>query len=141
MRANAFEPWFVFLSLNAPHDPVVAPERLSRAYRQMFPNYPKSRIELLAAIRAIDENVERVVREANRLDRETLVIFQSDNGGRNKAPYSVNNLQSCNFPYKGRKNTLFEGGTLSPAFIYSTKEVFPERQIGQCQSSRVIQFH
>ena len=33
--------------------------------------------------------------------------------------------RGCNFPYRGYKNTLFEGGTLSPSFVYSTKRKFP----------------
>ena len=93
LKRHTENPQFVFLSLNAPHDPVVAPEHLSKFYRKMFPNYPKSRIEVLAAIRSVDENVEKVVRKANQLDRETLVIFQSDNGGQNKALYGLNKLQ------------------------------------------------
>lgn len=37
--------------------------------------------------------------------------------------------RACNFPYKGYKNSLYEGGTLSPAFIYSTKRQFTKPRV------------
>jgi arylsulfatase A-like enzyme len=38
-------------------------------------------------------------------------------------------MRACNYPYRGYKNTLYEGGTLSPAFLYSTKQKFPRKRV------------
>ena len=47
-----------------------------------------------------------------------------------KQKFGKTNLQrACNFPYKGYKNSLYEGGTLSPAFIYSTKRQFASKRV------------
>ena len=35
--------------------------------------------------------------------------------------------RGCNYPYRGYKNTLFEGGTLSPTLVYSTKKRLPNQ--------------
>ena len=55
-------PQFLYLSLNAPHDPVLAPPELRQHYRAMFPTAPDSRVELLASIRAIDIEMEKIVK-------------------------------------------------------------------------------
>ena len=72
----------------------------------------------------MDSEIERLVKDAKTVKRETIIIFQSDNGG---SIYSYGNNQegerSCNYPYRGYKNTLFEGGTLSPTMIYSTGKI------------------
>ena len=50
----------------------------------------------------------------------TLVVLASDNGG---CPSSG----GSNFPYRGFKHTLFEGGVRTPAFVYSkSKSIIPE---------------
>jgi len=73
----------------------------------------------LATVRAIDETVEKIVKTVSELERETIIIFQSDNGG---APFKKGKRRACNYPYKGEKTLLTEGGTLVPSFIYSVKD-------------------
>ena len=89
----------------------------------------QTRLENLAAIKAIDNQMAKILEVAEKLDRETIVIFQSDNGGTSSYLDGKRSARGCNFPYKGFKSTLFEGGTLSPSFIYSTKQRFPNREV------------
>ena len=50
----------------------------------------------------------------------TLVVLASDNGGCPSAGGS-------NFPYRGFKHTLFEGGVRTPALVYSKSDsIIPE---------------
>ena len=124
-------PKFVYLSLNAPHVPISAPADLFEEYREMFPTLPETRIELLAAIRAVDIQMELIMKDLALLDKETLVVFQSDNGGVGST-LAINGRRhqaACNFPFNGYKDTLNEGGTLSPTFVYSTKNRYPEREV------------
>ena len=99
-------PQFVFLSLNAPHDPVLAKPDLREQYREMFPDMSEKRLELLATVRAIDIQMEEIVKTVSKLKRETLIVFQSDNGGRTATlsakKGSEKTLNSCNFPFKGK---------------------------------------
>jgi len=119
------------LGFNAPHEPVSAPEDLIEEMRLLYPESPISRLEYLAAVRAIDIEVERIVTWAEKLKRETIVILQSDNGGSLASYGSGNNdgERACNYPFRGYKNTLFEGGTLSPTILYSTKRKLKNRVI------------
>ena len=54
----------------------------------------------------------------------------SDNGGAIQAyGGGKSGPRACNFPYRGYKRTLFEGGTLSPTLLYSTKRNFIKKKI------------
>ena len=93
-------------------------------------------LRYLASLYAIDLTMKRLVQTAAQLERETIIIFQSDNGGSIHAydvkvpmPDGETAPRACNFPYRGYKNSLFEGGTLSPAFVYSTKRQFASPQV------------
>ena len=72
-----------------------------------------------------------LVRDAQKFSRETIFIFQSDNGGATHKFRGKREAvqRACNYPYKGYKNTLYEGGTISPAFIYSTKRTFARKRV------------
>ena len=67
----------------------------------------------LGAISQTDYEINRLVTELHKLDRDTIFVFHSDNGA---------TPQGCNWPYRGGKKYLTEGGTISPSFIYRTKE-------------------
>ena len=122
------QPKFIYLSLNAPHGPISAPENLIREMQKEHPTISYSRAEYLATIKAIDLEMEKIVRtvKSKGEKRDTIIIFQSDNGGVtfNKALKSKGGGHirlGCNFPYKGEKTLLTEGGTLVPAYAYSVK--------------------
>lgn len=58
-------------------------------------------------------------------DRDTIIIFQSDNGaslfGNQRANEIDRKRLGCNYPYRGQKTLLTEGGTLAPSLIYSVQ--------------------
>ena len=64
------------------------------------------------------ETIVEAIKSKNEI-RDTIIIFQSDNGG---APFKKGKRRACNYPYKGEKTLLTEGGTLVPSFIYSVKD-------------------
>jgi arylsulfatase A-like enzyme len=67
-----------------------------------------------AMVRALDRGVGQIVAKlrADGLDRNTLIIFTSDNGG---AHYI--GLPDINRPFRGWKATFFEGGVRVPLFM------------------------
>jgi len=83
LRQNQDTPKFVYLAFNAPHEKVEAPEDLKEEMIAAHPNItmPETRIEQLGAVRAIDLAMKTVVNGVKKLDRETIFIFHSDNGG------------------------------------------------------------
>ena len=68
----------------------------------------------LGMVTAMDDAVGMIVEElkSNDLLDNTIIVFMSDNGG---FIYGSGN----NYPLRGTKSTLWEGGTKSVSFIYS----------------------
>lgn len=103
------KPFFMFVSYNAPHGPNEAkPEDIAR-----FKNVQgRDRRIYCAMVYAMDKGVGRILDALKKdgLDRNTIVVFLSDNGGAPEAP-------SCNAPFRGAKRQHFEGGVRVPFII------------------------
>ena len=125
------DPSFIYLAYNAPHEPTHAPDHLIEKMRELHPTTEVSRLEHLATVYHMDIQIEQLVEESKTFERETIFIFQSDNGGATQKfrGKRTKEMRSCNYPYKGYKNTLYEGGTISPSFIYSTKTKFARNRV------------
>ncbi len=111
IQANRNRPFFLYLAYNAVHTPLQAP----KADFDALPQIKDHRLRVYAAmVRNLDRNVGRVLGalKAEGLDRDTLVIFTSDNGGANYI-----GLPDINRPYRGWKATFFEGGVHVPFFM------------------------
>lgn len=106
------KPGFLHLSYTAPHDPLQAPEN----YTSM-PSCRKMRNwrrrTYCGMVLAIDEGIGQLrhaLETTGQLDN-TVILFASDNGG---AP----SVGAYNYPFKGQKGTLYEGGIHNVALLY-----------------------
>ena len=115
-RHDPQTPLYLYLAFNAPHSPYQAPDELVERY----PDIPDpTRRSYAAMVTAMDEQIGRVVAtlESKRMRENTLIIFQSDNGGvRNamfagEADVSKLTIPCDNGPYRDGKGALYEGGT------------------------------
>ena len=104
--ASDRKPWFINLWLYSPHTPY----QPSPEFKAQFPDTPEG--YYLAVLKQLDHNVQRLLRELKRrgLDKNTVVVFASDNGG-------VNQVRDNNFPLAGKKGTYLEGGVRSPLLL------------------------
>ncbi|QHI70329.1 sulfatase-like hydrolase/transferase [Tichowtungia aerotolerans] len=113
---NQKQPFFLFLSYNAPHNPLQATEK----YLSRFPNIENEKRKTYAAmISAVDDGVGRVLDtlEDRNLSKKTIVFFLSDNGG----PESKN--ASDNGALRGGKGDAWEGGFRVPYAVMWTGTV------------------
>ena len=105
VSAGRDEPFFLYLSYNAPHTPLQAPAETINKYRHVD---DQQRRNYLAMIDALDHNVGRVLaalQAAGRWDN-TLTFFLSDHGG--DGPWADDG------PLRGGKGSVFEGGIRVP---------------------------
>ncbi|XP_041378172.1 flavin-containing monooxygenase 5-like isoform X2 [Gigantopelta aegis] len=108
-RHNKSRPLFLYLPFQAVHEPIEVPKR----YEDMYPNIQnEGRRKFSGMVSALDEavgNVTSALKQNGMLD-DTLIFFTADNGG--WIPYYGNN-----YPLRGGKLTVYEGGTRAVAFI------------------------
>ncbi len=109
-------PLFLYLAFTAPHSPYQAPQ----AYLERYAGEPDAARRAYAAmISAMDDQVGEVVRALERhgLRENTLIVFQSDNGGPRSAKFtgevdmSNSTIPADNGRYRDGKASLYEGGT------------------------------
>jgi arylsulfatase A-like enzyme len=109
-------PLFLYLTFTAPHAPYQAPVEYLEQYKTIA---DPSRRTYAAMITAMDDQIGRVVEALDKRGKRdnTLIIFQSDNGGPRSAKFtgevdtSKGTIPADNGPYRDGKGMLYEGGT------------------------------
>ena len=108
-------PLFLYLSLQAVHQPNRIPDSFNFLYPQME---TISRKLVLSTVSLMDGVVWDVYHElqskGSSFWKNTVIVFTSDNGG-----WPTPGSRGNNFPLRGGKYTLFEGGLRVPAFVHS----------------------
>jgi arylsulfatase A-like enzyme len=107
------KPFYLSLHYTAPHSPWEGPEdaAIGHSDHGQGPMIDGGSLKIYAAMmKSMDAGIGRVLQALRRanLDRRTLVIFTSDNGGER---------YSYNWPFSFQKNFLWEGGIRVPAIV------------------------
>lgn len=115
-------PLFLYLAFTAPHAPYQAPAAYLDRYAHIA---DPARRAYAAMITAMDDQIGAVLEALRRrgMRENTLVVFQSDNGGPRSARFtgevdmSKSTIPADNGPYRDGKGMLYEGGTRVVALI------------------------
>jgi arylsulfatase len=101
-------PFFVYLTPNAPHEPLQCPVEYEKLYSGRVPT---NIAKYYGMISNIDDNFGKLLASLKEwgLERDTLVIFMSDNGAWTSASF-------YNEGMRGSKVTPYMGGTRVPCF-------------------------
>ena len=114
---DAQTPFFAYISTNAPHGPMIAPEKYKKRFLEM--GYDANTAGRYGMIENIDDNVGLL---AEKLDEwkawdNTLVIFMTDNGQAGRgAKLNGKRVSLYTAGFKTGKGSPYEGGTHVPAF-------------------------
>ncbi len=102
------QPFFLYVPFNAVHGPI---KRVPRYNDQYTPRE--------AALKILDDGIGRILDalEENGFSDDTLVFFTNDNGGV---------TADLNAPYRGKKNTNYEGGVRVPAIAKWPGHIEPD---------------
>lgn len=115
-RHDPARPLFLYLAFNAPHTPYQAPQADLQRYSAIA---DPSRRAYAAMVTAMDTEIGRVVAalDARGMRGNTLIVFQSDNGGTHNPMFAGEGDMSKvkipvdNGPLREGKGSLYEGGT------------------------------
>ncbi len=130
---NKKDPFFAFLSFYAVHGPLQTNQEKWKKYQQKatkqgikekgYENGKKLPTRIVqdnpiyaGLVESLDDAVGYLMNylESSGMDKNTIVIFTSDNGG----VVSGDGYSSSMLPYKGGKGQYWEGGIREPYFIY-----------------------
>lgn len=131
LTANKDKPFFAYMAYYLVHTPLQALDSLTKKYeakrlkmnlKDDFADEGKSKVRITqshakfaAMVEALDISVGRILDKLKELglDKNTLVIFTSDNGGLSTAEGSP----TSNLPLRGGKGWMYEGGIRVPLII------------------------
>lgn len=108
------KPFFLYVPLHEPHEPVATDEQFSAPYRERHPDDP-SRVAYYGNVTQMDAAVGRILAELKRqgLEQDTVVWFASDNG---PARTTWHNAGSSG-GFRSYKGNVYEGGIRVPGII------------------------
>ncbi len=125
---NKDRPFFLYLSHHTVHIRLEAPQELVEKYEKK--PKPKNGVNnpvYAAMIEHLDTSIGRILRKLEELDvdKETVVVFFSDNGGLRQRFDGKGQVVATNAPLRSEKGTLYEGGIRVPLIVRSPGVVKP----------------
>lgn len=126
IEENKNNPFFCYLSFNAPHTPLQVPEKYYQKYKDIDPSAgfenkslpfvkmsekdKEDARKVYAMVSNIDDNVGKLLQKLNDLNlaENTLVIFMTDNGPQ-QTRYTAG--------MRGKKGSVYRGGVRVPFYL------------------------
>ncbi|MDR1371369.1 MAG: arylsulfatase [Dysgonamonadaceae bacterium] len=146
IRDSKGRPFFAFLTYTLPHAELVSPDdNIQALYKGKYPetpwkgadsgpNYKRGgyastmhpRTDYAAMVTRLDKYVGEIIAELKvlKLDKNTLIIFTSDNGPHNEGGGDPDFFKSSG-PLRGMKRDLYEGGIREPMIAWYPEKIKP----------------
>jgi len=127
MERNQEKPFFLNYWMFSVHAPFDAKRSLIDEYRKRIdPSDPQRSPTYAAMVESMDDAVGTLLDALDRLklSGSTIIVFASDNGG-NMYNEVDGTTATSNFPLRGGKATMYEGGVRGPAIVVQPGVVKP----------------
>jgi len=133
-KTRAKEPFFAYISTNAPHGPFIAPEKNAKRFTDL--GFGAEQAGFYGMIENIDENMGLLMSKLSewQLDENTILIFMSDNGMTGGGSGKPGEDLAPGYPFfnaemKGLKGSTDEGGARVPFFVRWTGKIKAGQEI------------
>jgi len=122
-------PLFLYFAHQTIHTPLEARESAKSRCANVKDSSRRLYCEMMVEFDDAMNKTVMLLKENNLWD-DTLLVLHSDNGGMIKAGPAFLSSAGSNYPFRGSKTTLFEGGLRVPGFVNGGKNVIPEKSRG-----------
>lgn len=116
-KKNDDEPFLLYLATNLPHFPLQVPDSRAQRFRDL--GLHEDNALTFGMIENIDYNVGRVLKKVQKagIEKDTIVIFMSDNGARNRRTKNDTYPGRWMANMRGTKTSVYDAGIRVPFFV------------------------
>ena len=126
--SNRASPFFLYWAVTIPHAELLVPETDLEPFRGRYSETPYTgdhygsqetpRAAFAAMVSRLDRDIGRLVARLREweLDRDTVILFSSDNGPHREGGHDPDFFNSSG-PFRGIKRDLYEGGIRVPLIV------------------------
>ncbi len=111
------QPFFLYMSHYAVHLPVNADDRFFDKYLKA--GLDSAQAKYASMIEGMDKSLGDIMDflKQKNIDKNTIILFMSDNGGNSISPAKGDKIHTGNLPLREGKGSVYEGGIREPMIV------------------------